>query len=118
LFSLLGNAYGGDGTNTFALPNVQGRTIIGAGNGILLTPRTLGETGGSGNVALGLSQVPSHGHNLQAHTGLGDSNTASGKVLARGSHSYGDRVFSTQNANVDMHSSAVTSTGGNQPHNN
>ena len=118
LFNLLGTRYGGDGTTTFALPNVQGRTIIGAGSGAGLTPRSLGETGGTENAALSLAQMPTHSHNLQAVTEFGNSNMAAANILARGSHSYADRVFSSQNANVDMHSSAISSTGGDQPHTN
>ncbi len=119
LFSLLGTRYGGDDDQTtFRLPDVQGRTIIGAGNGNGLTSRSIGDLGDTENVALSLAQMPSDNHNLQAFTGLGDNNLATSNVLARGSHSYGDRIFSSQNANVDMHSSAILSAGGNQPHTN
>jgi hypothetical protein len=44
LFSLLGTTYGGDGVNTFALPDLRGRVPVGAGAGPGLTPRALGET--------------------------------------------------------------------------
>lgn len=46
LFSLLGTIYGGDGRTTFALPDLRGRTMIGAGGGPGLTPRRIGEQGG------------------------------------------------------------------------
>jgi microcystin-dependent protein len=46
LFALLGTTFGGNGINTFALPNLQGRVGIGSGNGAGLTPRTLGTEGG------------------------------------------------------------------------
>ncbi|HOB76703.1 MAG TPA: tail fiber protein, partial [Phycisphaerae bacterium] len=52
LFSLLGTTYGGDGVNTFALPDLRGRVPVGAGAGPGLTPRALGETGGSEQHAL------------------------------------------------------------------
>jgi microcystin-dependent protein len=61
LFSLLGNTYGGDGRNTFALPDLQGRAIIGAGAGAGLTPRTLGVAVGSPTVSLTPPQVPAPG---------------------------------------------------------
>ncbi|UJR79687.1 phage tail protein [Sandaracinus amylolyticus] len=62
LFALLGTTYGGDGRSTFGLPNLQGAASMGAGQGPGLTPRSLGETGGSATVTLLASEVPSHGH--------------------------------------------------------
>ena len=50
LFSLVGTIYGGDGRTTFALPDLRGRTPIHYGNGNGLTPRRLGEKGGSENI--------------------------------------------------------------------
>jgi len=46
LFSLLGTIYGGDGRTTFALPDLRGRTMIGAGQGAGLSLRQIGQTGG------------------------------------------------------------------------
>jgi microcystin-dependent protein len=46
LFSLLGTTYGGDGITTFALPNLQGRVPVGMGQGVGLTNRVIGQTGG------------------------------------------------------------------------
>lgn len=60
LFSLLGTTYGGDGRSTFALPNLQGAAAIGSGHGPGLSPRNLGEQGGSPSVALIESEMPSH----------------------------------------------------------
>ena len=61
LFSLLGNTYGGDAISTWALPNLQGKAIIGAGAGPGLTPRTLGAAVGSPTASLTPSQVPAVG---------------------------------------------------------
>ena len=59
LFSIVGTTYGGNGQTTFALPNLNGRVAIGAGNGPGLTPRSLGEMSGSEGVTLTAAQVPS-----------------------------------------------------------
>jgi microcystin-dependent protein len=59
LFAILGTTYGGNGVTTFALPNLQGRTIIGAGNGF-----TVGELLGEKNTALTVNQLVSHDHSL------------------------------------------------------
>ncbi len=48
LFSLIGTYYGGNGTSTFALPNLQGNAPMHQGNGAGLTPRVIGEIGGRG----------------------------------------------------------------------
>lgn len=62
LFSIIGPMYGGDGIETFMLPNLGGRVAIGAGQGAGLTNRTLGETVGSETVALSQEHLPPHVH--------------------------------------------------------
>ena len=47
LFTLLGTTYGGDGQETFALPDLRGRIPIHQGNGFIL-----GENGGVESVTL------------------------------------------------------------------
>jgi hypothetical protein len=49
LFSILGTTYGGNGQTTFALPDLRGRAPIHSGAGPGLTPRSLGEIGGTEN---------------------------------------------------------------------
>jgi len=62
LFSLVGTTYGGDGRTTFGLPNLQGRVVMGPGNGPGLTNRRWGESGGTETVTLTQQQMPSHTH--------------------------------------------------------
>src|SRR5690606_5156315 len=62
LFSLLGTMYGGNGTTTFALPDLRGRSPVGMGNGPGLTPITQGELAGTENVTLLSTQMPMHTH--------------------------------------------------------
>ena len=61
LFSLMGKTYGGDAITTFALPDLQGKAIIGAGAGLGLTPRTLGAAVGSSTASLSSAQLPAPG---------------------------------------------------------
>jgi microcystin-dependent protein len=58
LFALIGTTFGGDGTNTFALPDLRGRLPIGAGNGPGLTSRTLGEQSGKATVNVAAANLP------------------------------------------------------------
>src|ERR1022692_4250336 len=68
LFLLLGTYYGGNGPTNFGLPNLQGCAPMAAGNGGGLTPRTIGETGGSVLETLLLAQMPAHTHTLNGGT--------------------------------------------------
>lgn len=63
LFNVIGTTYGGDGNTTFALPDLRGRTIIGAGNGI-----QLGQAGGSPETTLTEAQLPAHDHSIPGDT--------------------------------------------------
>ncbi|CAN7678922.1 tail fiber protein [Acidovorax sp. LjRoot118] len=119
LFSLLGTTYGGNGTTTFALPNLNGREPIHAGSGSGLTPVVLGETGGSAAVTLQPTEMPSHNHTLGAVESTGntsDPGTASSR-LAQSSIRSNLYAATATNA-ATLASDAVSSAGGNLPHNN
>lgn len=62
LFSLLGTNYGGNGTSNYMLPDLQGRSPVGTGNGPGLTPIAVGEKGGNEKYTLTLNELPSHTH--------------------------------------------------------
>lgn len=110
LFSLLGTTYGGNGTTTFALPDLQGRVPIGMGAGPGLTPRQLGEEGGTER--LSAQQLPSHSHNLNAVSAQGSSNDPSLKLLARGR----DTLYAPASGTpVVMSQAAVTGGGSSTP---
>jgi microcystin-dependent protein len=64
LFSLLGTYYGGNGTSTFGLPNLQGQVPMHQGNGAGLTPTVVGESQGSTSVTLLYSEMPIHQHTI------------------------------------------------------
>ncbi|WP_199736830.1 phage tail protein [Fibrisoma montanum] len=62
LYSLLGVKYGGDGINTFALPDLRGRVAIGQGQGPGLNLRIIGDESGTEHVTLLITQMPQHNH--------------------------------------------------------
>src|SRR5271154_2372329 len=66
LFALIGTTYGGDGQNTYALPNLQSRVPIHLGTGAGLSSYVLGQLGGVEGVTLTGGQLPSHSHAVQA----------------------------------------------------
>ena len=117
LFSLLGTYYGGDGQVTFALPDLRGRLPMHTGNGPGpgLSPRSLGEQGGTESVTLIAAQMPAHSHPLQVDNANGTTASPVGTLLARdpaGTPAYGVNAAST------LSPQAVASTGGGQPHDN
>lgn len=72
LFNTIGTAWGaGDGSTTFNVPDLRGRSIIGVGSGVGLTPRQPGDKGGEETHKLTVSEMPSHNHGPPAgHTAL------------------------------------------------
>lgn len=64
LFTLLGTVYGGNGSQTFGLPNLQSRLPIGMGTGPGLSPRVIGEVSGTESVTATLANLPAHSHTL------------------------------------------------------
>jgi microcystin-dependent protein len=117
LFSLLGTTYGGDGKSTFALPNLQGRAPMHPGQGPGLSLHDLGETGGSDAVTLLTSEMPAHSHAIQDHDlDLAELNApASNRVLAQSANG---TIYGTAANLVNMNPQALSSAGGDQPHNN
>lgn len=105
LFALLGTTYGGNGTTNFALPDLRGRVPVGTGQGPGLTPRAIGETGGSENNTLVTSNLPPHNHAILAETGLGTTSVPTGAFLANTGSV--DREYATTN-NTTMGSTGVT----------
>ena len=119
LFSLLGTTYGGNGTSTFALPDLRGRIAIGAGNGSGLTPRALGEQSGVENVTLILAEMPAHTHVPQASSAAGtQASPAAGVWAASASGRTPPPLYVAPPAGVSMSASAIGISGNSLAHNN
>jgi len=115
LFSLLGTTYGGDGKSTFALPDLQGRVPIQAGQGPGLSLYDLGQQGYSQTTTLIKTEIPVHTHSYSFTTEPGNSaEPGAGKSFAR--------VTTSDRKEINIYNSApnstLTSTGGGLPHNN
>ena len=83
LFSLLGTTYGGNGQTTFALPNLQSRSMVGAGQGPGLSNYVLGQLAGQENVTLLATQMPTHNHPATfTSTADGSVNATTAKATA------------------------------------
>lgn len=108
LFALLGTTYGGDGIQTFALPNLQGRGPMHTGDGYVL-----GEQGGEVNHTLVLSELATHTHQAAGVSAVASSLSPSGAAWADSS---ADPYSASPNASLAQGS--VSNQGGGQPHNN
>jgi microcystin-dependent protein len=125
LFSILGTTYGGNGQTTFALPNLQGRTPLHTGDGIIL-----GQAGGETSHTLNISEMPAHTHTPNAQSAAGNTNTADpttggARLLAQSAGFTGSpqvpfvaNIYATGSPNTTMAPQSIVSTGGSQPHDN
>jgi microcystin-dependent protein len=108
LFSLLGTTYGGNGIQNFALPNLQGRTPVGFGNGF-----ALGQVAGEEVHFLLPNEVPAHTHPLMAGPGANLTKPA-GALVAGG----GASLFTAASNPVALNAQSLGNSGGSQPHEN
>ena len=82
LFAILGTIYGGDGRTTFAVPNLESRAPMHWGSGPGLTPRQIGQTGGSDSVTLTEGENPLHNHPMLAGTVATSNQPAADRAIA------------------------------------
>lgn len=81
LFSLIGTTYGGDGQNTFAVPDLRGRLPVHQGQGPGLTSYLIGQRAGTETVTLLPQQMPMHSHTAIATTAAATTGTPGTTVL-------------------------------------
>jgi microcystin-dependent protein len=110
LFNLIGTTYGGDGMETFALPDLRGRIPLHFGNGF-----TLAQTGGAETVTLTVQQIPAHGHALLGTSSLANQTNPLNNVYAQ---SLTVSFYNSAAPNAAMAAGALSPVGGSQPHNN
>jgi microcystin-dependent protein len=96
LFALLGTTYGGNGTTTFNLPDLQGRLPLHAGNGAGLPVYALGQMAGTPSVTLTQQQMPQHTH-VATFTPSGGGGTPAVNVTVNGSSATGTTSSPTGN---------------------
>lgn len=126
LYALIGTTYGGDGVNTFGLPNLQSRVALHQGTGQGLTPRTIGEVGGTETVTLATTQIPNHNHGFVASTttAVAGGQTPSGTLVPGTPSLPAGRIFAYDDGSQPppnpktLESASLSGAGGNQSHNN
>jgi len=111
LYSILGTTYGGDGTTSFALPDLRGRTPIHVSN-----EHSLGSKAGEETHTLSKAEMPSHRHQVHASSNNADSVRPTGKSLAKAR----ENIYGTYDAanSVAMAANILMNAGGGQAHEN
>lgn len=122
LFAVIGTMYGGNGTTTFALPNLCGRAVVNAGQGPGLSTYPQGAAVGSEGITLDLTQTPAHLHTitgtLPAFDGNADKVDPSKNFLASTvAGQYGEGAGTKTMAQGIIKGNSGPS-GGGQAHNN
>jgi len=113
LFNLIGTTYGGDGQETFALPDLQGRLPLHVGSNF-----QQGEKGGVESVTLTVNQIPSHNHVPTGSTANGNSTTPANAIWANfpDGAAYNAAIGALPASNLNAQ--ALRASGGSQPHDN
>lgn len=115
LFSLIGTTYGGDGTTTFALPDLRGRAPMHQGTGTGLTQRTIGQLFGSETVSIATNQLGGHSHGLSCSNQAGTS-ASPVNAFPAGSSSF--NYIAPSSTPAQLNAQTVSTVGSGQAHNN
>lgn len=116
LFQLIGTTYGGDGEETFNLPNLASRVPIHMGTGPDGTTYQIGEMAGTEQETLTVQQIPNHTHPYTASTASAEQSTPQNNVLAVNPGLV--KVLLQDVVSTQMSAQAIGPAGGSQPHEN
>jgi microcystin-dependent protein len=119
LFQLVGTTYGGDGQQTFGLPDLRGRIPIHQGSN--QDNYVMGQISGSETVTLTSGQLPQHTHGAQCSNGGPNANGNPGAAQISPSGAFWDKWSGSGfigSADSSMSLGTVGSAGGSQPHDN
>ena len=116
LFSILGTTYGGNGVQTFALPDLRGRVALHWGAGPGLSTYVLGEQAGTQSVTMLPSNMPVHNHLILVSNTAPGASSPNGTALAQGGPLGSNTGFQYgPNSGAIMATGALAPTGGSQP---
>jgi microcystin-dependent protein len=116
LFALLGTVYGGNGTTSFALPNLQGRSPIHFGTSSQGST-VLGTPAGSETVTLTIATMPAHNHQLVGTSAVANKKPAAGHSFANDT-SPAVNFYAPPGPVVTINPQSISNTGSGAPHEN
>jgi microcystin-dependent protein len=114
LFQLILNTYGGDGQQTFAVPDLRGRLPIHMGQGPGLSSYVIGQSGGTESVTLIANQIPAHNHLLMVSGTAATASSPQSNMLANAT----PNLYLRDTPSGAMSNASINLTGGNQAHEN
>jgi len=118
LYSLIGTAFGGNGSTNFCLPDFRSRVPIHRGQGTGLSQYNIGQQIGTETTVLTVGQIPAHTHNINAASAIASIGAASGSVIASSAAPAVNFVPGPGNPDVTLSGKTVSVTGQTHPHNN
>jgi len=118
LFQLIGTTYGGDGEETFNLPNLASRVPIHMGTGPSGETYQIGEMAGTETVTLTTQQIPTHTHPLRATLNQASQNQPGNSTSLAQSPTQNVFPYGADNPPATLNASSITPDGGSQPHEN
>ncbi len=86
LFTLIGTNFGGDGVQTFNLPDLRGRIPVGQGQGLGLSNYVIGQASGTENTSILSGNFPQHTHLFNVVNGLVSPATPASNTYLAGSY--------------------------------
>jgi microcystin-dependent protein len=113
LFNLIGTTYGGDGRESFRLPDLRGRVPVNVGNGV-----NLGDHGGVETVRLTVAQLPAHTHAMTGSVDPASRSTVDSSVPASMPAAGTGSAYGSVLPFVALAPSSVAPTGGGRAHDN
>lgn len=119
LLAVIGNIYGGDGVNNFAVPDLRGRVAISMGQGPNLSNHPIAQASGTENIGLNSNTLPAHSHNLAANALLAlkaastpaNNGSPAGNSLSALASGDSTNRFNTADADTAMNAACVTVSG-------
>ena len=115
LFQLIGTTYGGDGEQTFNLPNLASRVPVHMGTAPNGNTYQLGEMAGTEQETLTVQQIPNHTHTLMGSTAQA---TSRGPVPSNIPATAAGDVYNQAPDAIALSPQAIAPAGGSQPHDN
>lgn len=126
LYALIGNIFGGTPNQTFNIPDLKDRTIVGQGQGTGLSPRAYSMSGGESSHSLNINEIPSHNHNIIAGSAFSTLQTPVGNYWgvtrytsdSGGAEKNANSFASTSSPGDLLSNNFVGVAGGNMAHEN
>jgi microcystin-dependent protein len=118
LYTLLGTTYGGNGSTTFGIPDLRGRSPISSGTGTGLPAYVLGQAGGTETTTLTVPQMPAHPHGASASTADATASVPASNVVLAAPTNTAVFAYGTVTSTTPLAPASIALAGGSQPHEN